>query len=325
MANEKISIIVPVHNCQNTLNNCVESIVGQSYANLQIILVNNGSTDNSLAMCEEWRLKDDRITVINLDCSGVSKARNAGLEAITGEYFAFVDADDYVDTSTYEKLYTEAAKSNADIVFCRINEVKNGQTRRKQEKNLEEFVKAKKFEYFFLSGAEYVDRAVWRSLYRASALKSVRFDERLSLHEDFVFCMQCLKTTQNVAMVDEYLYNYSASENFNKKYVDTKYVENNKIALQYSIDFLEYLQKQDWADAIYFLWLIHTVVNLLRYNKDGKKCVKRLFNDEFWVNALSKNNYKAYVAVFKDKKAKIKYFLIKRKMFFLYKKLLPSK
>lgn len=112
---EKVSVIIPVYNDEKYLKQCVESVRNQSYSNLEIILVNDGSTDNSLAICEELRQNDDRVRVLNRVNSGVGSSRNAGLAMATGDYVLFVDNDDWLLPDHIKNLYQLLKKNNADI------------------------------------------------------------------------------------------------------------------------------------------------------------------------------------------------------------------
>lgn len=116
----KISVIVPVYKVENFLDRCVESIVGQTYENLEIILVDDGSPDNCPAMCDKWAEKDGRIKVIHKENGGVSSARNAALDIVSGDYICFVDSDDWIDPGMYEFLYKNSQKYDADISCCGI-------------------------------------------------------------------------------------------------------------------------------------------------------------------------------------------------------------
>ena len=116
--NVKISIIVPVYKVEKYLDKCVNSIVGQTYKNLEIILVDDGSPDNCPAMCDEWAQKDSRIKVIHKKNGGLSSARNAGLDACTGDYIGFVDSDDWIEPDMYEYLLNIGMKNNADVSRC---------------------------------------------------------------------------------------------------------------------------------------------------------------------------------------------------------------
>lgn len=118
MMNDKISVIIPVYNVELYLNKCLQSIIGSTYSNLEIILINDGSPDNCDKLCKEWELKDNRIIYIKKENGGVCSARNLGLDKATGNYIAFVDADDYISPFMYERLYTLMIDNEADLVIC---------------------------------------------------------------------------------------------------------------------------------------------------------------------------------------------------------------
>lgn len=123
MTEDLISVIVPVYNVQNYLNECVESIVSQSYKKLEIILVDDGATDNSGVICDEWKEKDNRIIVVHKKNAGLGFARNSGLEVTTGDYVMFIDSDDYIASDMIERLYDVAVKTNSDTVYCGLTRV----------------------------------------------------------------------------------------------------------------------------------------------------------------------------------------------------------
>ena len=114
----KISVIVPVYKTEGLLDRCVESIVGQTYKNLEIILVDDGSPDNCPAMCDEWAEKDSRIRVIHKENGGVSSARNAALDIATGDYIGFVDSDDWIEPEMYASLIRKISESGKNIALC---------------------------------------------------------------------------------------------------------------------------------------------------------------------------------------------------------------
>lgn len=126
MDNPKISVIVPVYNVEPYLRKCLDSIVGQSYKNLEIILVDDGSPDNCGAICDEYEAKDERITVIHQENGGVAAARNAGLSAATGDWLGWVDPDDYIEPDMYEYLLTHALAHDADVAVCALKAVEYG-------------------------------------------------------------------------------------------------------------------------------------------------------------------------------------------------------
>ena len=117
-----ISIIIPVYNCEKYLDRCLNSIVSQSYKEIEIILIDDGSTDNSFLVCNKWANQDRRITVIHQNNQGISAARNAGLDIANGQYIMFVDADDYIDNNLCQILFDEINMTkNADCVICGVS------------------------------------------------------------------------------------------------------------------------------------------------------------------------------------------------------------
>lgn len=119
-----LSIIVPVYNVKSYLKKCVESIINQTYTNLQIILVDDGSTDGSQDICDEFAQRDSRIVVIHKENGGQSTARNVGMDRAKGVYIAFVDSDDWLEPNMYEALISQLEKHEADIVACSFYECK---------------------------------------------------------------------------------------------------------------------------------------------------------------------------------------------------------
>lgn len=119
--NKLVSVIVPVYNVEKYLKKCVESIVTQTYQNLEIILVDDGSTDASGQMCDGWIAKDDRIVVIHKPNGGLSDARNAGLNIAQGSYYAFIDSDDYISTDMIETMLDSAKNNSCEIAVCNMN------------------------------------------------------------------------------------------------------------------------------------------------------------------------------------------------------------
>lgn len=117
---EMISVIVPVYKVEKYLDRCISSIANQTYKNLEIILIDDGSPDRCPQMCDEWEKKDSRIKVIHKENGGASAARNAGLKAATGQYIAFVDSDDWIEPDMYEKLYKLIVSSEAQMALCQL-------------------------------------------------------------------------------------------------------------------------------------------------------------------------------------------------------------
>ena len=126
----KISIIVSAYKAERSIVRCLSSLVAQSYSDIEIILVNDGSPDNTFTKCFEWAEKDKRVTVIDQSNSGVSAARNKGIQYANGDYITFVDADDWVASDMYEKLSSASKNGEADMTVCSIYHI-SGKTLQK--------------------------------------------------------------------------------------------------------------------------------------------------------------------------------------------------
>lgn len=204
--NPLISIIVPVYNIENFVGFCIESLVKQTYTNIEIILVDDGSNDNSKNICEKYALHDNRIKIIHQNNAGVSAARNKGIEAAKGDYIAFVDGDDYCDKNIFKKLYESLIKYNADIVCCRWNEVKNNKIIETggycYDENEKLFIKNEFVE-------EYVkkfDLYVWNKLYRAEIIKSNIFPVNIAFGEDFFTVFKWINCAGKIVYIKQPLY-----------------------------------------------------------------------------------------------------------------------
>jgi glycosyltransferase involved in cell wall biosynthesis len=165
-----VSVIVPIYNVELYLEKCLDSIINQTYKNLEIILIDDGSPDNCGKICDEYALKDKRIKVIHKSNGGQSSARNAGLDVAKGEYIAFVDSDDYIDLRSYEELLDIALKEEADIVISNFYRIKkNGIFL--HEKSLEGLNKEEILHQFF---ADHYPSYLWNQFFKSHLFDSVR-------------------------------------------------------------------------------------------------------------------------------------------------------
>lgn len=181
---ELISIIVPVYKVQNYLDKCVESIVEQTYKNLEIILVDDGSPDNCPAMCDEWAKKDSRIKVIHKKNGGLSSARNAGLDVCTGDYIGFVDSDDWIEPDMYEYLLDIGMKNNADVSRCEfVIEAENSDITVDPQNDSELSMLSGDELIIELVNGDYSEGAMWNKLYKRKLFDSVRFKEGITIED----------------------------------------------------------------------------------------------------------------------------------------------
>ena len=203
----KISVIVPVYKTEGLLDRCVESIVGQTYKNLEIILVDDGSPDNCPAMCDEWAEKDSRIRVIHKENGGVSSARNAALDIATGDYIGFVDSDDWIAPEMYSSLIQKISESGKNIALCSYYAVEISGERYECRCVVDKEVLDKDdyFRFIVLGGD---GGYIWNRLYDADILKEVRFDEDIWYSEDLLFNFKTAQKSNGAAILDKIEYNY---------------------------------------------------------------------------------------------------------------------
>ena len=199
-----VSIIVPVYNAERFLENCVQSVLGQTYRDIQLILVNDGSSDNSGSLCDAFAAQDSRTVVIHQKNAGVSAARNAGLEAARGEYIGFVDADDTIAPDTYEKAIK--AVGGCDMVMWDAVTVWPDGRREPDSIDLlaTDCVLEKKDWYPQL--LRYMAGAVWRCLYRRELVTDIRFPVGVKLSEDRLFNIEAMGKAKSVAYCKNALY-----------------------------------------------------------------------------------------------------------------------
>lgn len=198
-----LSIIVPVYNTEKYLKKCVDSLVCQTYRHLEIILVNDGSTDKSGLFCDEYAKQDARIKVIHRDNSGAAASRNAGLDMATGDYVGFVDSDDWVFPQMYEKMLCAAEEQDADIVISGFIVDNLIWQRRLCDDTLRIFDNQSLVQAYLTK--PYVNNVVWNKLYRKDVLTNLRFP-LMRRNEDVAFTIQVLSRSQKAIYLSECYY-----------------------------------------------------------------------------------------------------------------------
>lgn len=175
MQNEKISIIVPVYNVEKYLPRCVDSLLNQTYSNLEIILVEDGATDSSATICEEYQKKDNRIKVIHKTNGGLSDARNKGIKIATGEYIACVDSDDYVTEDMYEILLKNLKETNAAISVGNYKMVADGEEKKEERTHTYHVIENKPDMIANLLENSYIQNYAWNKLYKRELFKEITY------------------------------------------------------------------------------------------------------------------------------------------------------
>lgn len=175
--NPLITIVVPIYNVERFLRSCIESILVQSYKNLEIILVNDGSTDSCGEICDEYEKTDARIHVIHQVNKGLSEARNAGIDSAKGEYIAFIDSDDYIDDNYVERLFRALVENDAEISVCSFRCVSEEGTYLKDATVLKEKQKIFTGKQFLMADKQLQEMSVvaWNKLYKIGVFSKLRY------------------------------------------------------------------------------------------------------------------------------------------------------
>ena len=206
--NGLISVIIPVYKTEKYLDKCIESVINQTYSNLEIILVDDGSPDKCPKICDKWAKVDKRIKVIHKENGGLSDARNAGLKIANGDYVAFVDSDDYIDSDMYEFLLHQIVTSNSDIAICNLEYVNiNGKVTKRTTIDGDDCLSSKKvlLKLYEKDNVYYV--VVWNKLYKRKCWEGVSFPKG-KIHEDNFVMYKVFYNCDNIICSNKRKYNY---------------------------------------------------------------------------------------------------------------------
>ena len=204
----KISVIIPVYNVKPYLRQCLDSVIHQTHENLEIIIVDDGSTDGSGEICDEYKEKDERVRVIHQENWGLAAARNTGLDAATGEYIMFVDSDDWVELEFCELPYRAAIENDADIVAFQYWHHMDDRMEKLGAKDCEGLKDNQTAVWIVCRGA---NTAAWNKLYRKSCIANYRFPVG-KYYEDSVFTTTLIHMAQRVYFMETPLYHYRYRE-----------------------------------------------------------------------------------------------------------------
>lgn len=321
--NDLISVIIPIYNTEKYLSECIESITNQTYKNLEILLINDGSKDKSIVICNKYKNKDKRIKVIDKENSGVSDTRNLGIKKSTGKYIIFIDSDDFIEKDMMKKMYEEAIEKKADVVRCLAN-IYDKENNIKKEKmpKFENRLLTKKdlkteiYEFCTPSGIN-----CYSPLLLIKKEKIVLFDTNLTMMEDTEFYIRLLLKIDSIYFMKEYLYNYrynesSSSKNINncKKNIYGIIDSGNKIKQvllkkQLLTLEIEKLINNKLFGIITPKLTIYTQTDFKTFYKNAKE----IFKSDSFNNMINNINFKKLSTT-----KKIYAFLIKNKMYLLF-------
>lgn len=251
----KVSIIVPVYNVEAYLAKCLDSLVNQTLKEIEIIVVNDGSPDNSKKIIDTYSNKYDNIHAFDKENGGLSDARNFGIKKAKGEYIAFVDSDDYVDTSMYEKMYNKAKSGNYDMVVCDLNYVYDDRVMRAYSNVKEDTEKIKEV---MLN----IYPAAWNKIFKRELLSDIKF-KRGIWFEDVEFIYRLLPHVKNIGVVNEPLYQYLQRDGSITRKKDMRiynYIDNMNSIMDYYKDNDLYLEYKKELEYIYVRYIYATFI-----------------------------------------------------------------
>lgn len=214
---ELVSIIIPVHNSSKYLKNCLESVINQTYENIEIICIENGSTDNSLEIINNYK---DKIKIIILEKASLSLARNKGIEKSNGKYLTFLDSDDTIEHNFIEELITNLEKNNSDLSICNIKET-NENTGKVHYSNC--YPNDVIYKEEILSNLDKFNHGPTNKLFKKEIIKNndIAFPIKLK-YEDIVFVIKYLVNCNKISKVNKYLYNYNIHDKSEQTTINNK-------------------------------------------------------------------------------------------------------
>lgn len=320
-----VSLIVPIYNAEKYLEDCIKSILNQTYKNIELILVNDGSTDDSLEICNVYKEIDNRIKVVSKVNSGVSDTRNHGINSASGKYLCFVDSDDMLKSNFVKKLHREITSDNADVVFCNFEYSYEGILLKKKPRLPSRSYNISEIEQMIIDNGTMsgiLFGSVCVAIYRKVIIEEygIEFNRDIRFNEDGLFNIEyCLHTTNIKVLSHEYLYIYRQVESPTKKIYSfenrtaaataaiAKLCKNREISMN--------LQQQFGArkvsEAFWMVLELCSKNNLDKYSSIIKKLKMLLDDDKLkycyqYVNTNKLNKYKyVYYLLMKNQNYRI--------------------
>lgn len=253
---QKLSVIVPVYKVEPYIHKCVDSILGQTYTNLEVILVDDGSPDNCGKICDEYAAKDKRVKVIHKKNGGVSDARNAGIDISTGDIVGFIDSDDYIEARMYQEMIDYMEHNNLDIVCADTNQVKGNKIKFKPRYKKNYVWNKQEALSEILNGN--LDNAAWNKIYKREIIGNTRFPQG-RVYEDVATIYKFIYNADKVGYLSKPYYYYvkrkgsivTSSFNCKSRYdCFVGYIERLNFAERHKLSCVEACRKQALETAL---------------------------------------------------------------------------
>ncbi len=294
-----LSVIIPAYNCEKSIERCVASVSNQTYTNLEIIVINDGSKDNTHSICEELAAKDSRIVYVNQENSGVSHTRNKGISLAKGDYITFVDSDDYIESDMYEKMLDSIIKHSTDICVCGYNTVTESTvSKHSLPFEADTYDKSKIInDYIPLligsNGQRSLIGSCWVCIYNAQLIKNIAFRDYIKLQEDTIFNIEAFLQADSISFVKEELYNYCYYiESVTNKFIPNAF-EQIELLEKIFAEYIGLLAKSGVDCSVNFnntiiKWSLYLVNNYFSTSSP----LTRKEKSEFFQKLMEKDNFK---------------------------------
>lgn len=236
---ELISIIIPVYNAEKYISSCIESVLHQTYNEIEVILIDDGSKDQSASICDDYARKDDRIKVVHKVNGGVSSARNEGIKLAKGKYVCFVDSDDWLEPNGIDLLYSELQRANADLVSASYTFFTKHE--KCQKSNCERVYENKDIVLNIIEIVKNSHGSVWGKIFKKDIINTLElfFHTDMPMGEDSLFVISYLQGCNKISFIKESIYNYNRIVKYSavKKYYE-KYGEYNQIIFEQLVNII---------------------------------------------------------------------------------------
>lgn len=286
MKNDLISVIVTIYNIEEYIEECIDSIINQTYKNLEIILIDDGSTDNSGKKCDEFAKKDNRIKVIHKKNGGVSDARNVGIDIARGAYIQFIDGDDYIEKDMIEFLYYNIQKYSADISICSNYIFDEEECIDKGQNKLYIYDRLEAIKETLID--EKICSYLWNKLFKADLMKDIRFPKN-RLFEDLLVFPKLVERASKIVLDDvaKYYYRQRTGSILHKQSKELRLAYINA-----ALEVIEYLKLKAPELEVYFAYN-YAHITIKTFNDIGLFHMRDMLNEKM-INELYTNTCKIF-------------------------------
>ena len=319
----KISVIVPIYNAEKNIERCIKSILGQTYSNFELLLIDDGSKDKSIEICNQYSKMDNRVSVYHKKNEGVSKTRNYGIEKAKGQYLQFIDSDDYIERNMLDNMVKQIEKNDSDLCICGFEYSYREPMENKKNYASNQLLHIESKEYIKKYMASHIENnillPVWNKLFKLTIIKdnNIRFNENISLSEDFAFVLEYLCRAHKICLLDSINIHYcidKGRKSLSSSYEYENVVLANKIICD-NIDKMNIdenvLKSINYQMFDLILNYITSIQNSKKSYNDKIKLLKKIRNESFFEKIIN-NIYTI------DIKKKVKVKLIKNKLYHIY-------